>query len=189
MENNFIVVSYYTKEYENEAKKLIASLEKFKLHYDVELIDGLGSWQKNTQYKPKFCKKMLEKHQRPIVYLDADAEVKQYPDLFNRLDCDIAVHYRNSEELLSGTLYLDNIATTKAIIEDWVREIERNPNIWEQACLARVLERYLLDKALVMEQLPPEYCCIFDLMSGVKNPVIVQHQASRKLKENVNGTL
>ncbi|HDP36856.1 MAG TPA: hypothetical protein ENN27_03160 [Candidatus Atribacteria bacterium] len=182
--NKFIIVAYYTKNtgYEDEIKKLITSLEKFNLPYDIKTIDNLGNWQKNTQYKAEFCKRMLEKHQRPIVYLDADARVEQNPELFEKLDCDIAVHYRNDEELLSGTLYLNNTYATKMLIDEWIKEIKKTPDIWEQ----KVLDRVIRKSNIKIEKLPPTYCQIFDSMAGAGKPVISQHQASRKFKEAVN---
>ncbi len=91
-----ITISYFTKNtpYEEVMKThLLASLKKYKLNYDIEGIDDLGSWQKNTHYKAEFIKKMLLKHKCPVIFLDADATIEQYPKLFNGLmDYDISYH-------------------------------------------------------------------------------------------------
>ena len=49
------------------------SLLKLNIDHDIVAINNLGSWQRNTQYKPVFIRQMLDKHNpRPIVCLDAD---------------------------------------------------------------------------------------------------------------------
>ena len=189
---NFRIVSYYTRNtsYELEAKKLMESLEKLGLPYEVEVIDTLGSWQKNTHYKAIFIRRMMEKHDEDVVFLDADCVVRRYPKLFDEINAyeyvaDIAVHYFQGKQLASGTLYFANCPFVQALVDSWIEENKKNPNGFDQKNLQNVLERGW--KNLTVFHLPPEYCKIFDLMADVKDPVIEHFQASRRLKEEVNG--
>lgn len=181
----FIVVGYYTRNtlYEEEVKRLIKSLKKFKLPYDIEEIDNLGSWIANVNYKPKLCRKMLEKYNRPILYLDSDAVVKQYPKLFSNIQCDMAVYYREKVELLTGTLYFNNTPSAKKIIDAWITETAKYPYEWDQKSLQNVLFTFKKDIHIFI--LPSNYCQIYDIMRAAGKPVIEHFQASRRYVHNI----
>lgn len=186
--NPFIVVGYYTHKtiYEDFAKAFIDSLRQYNVPYYVERIDDLGSWRKNTIYKPTFIKKMLLQFNGfDIVYVDVDAEFFDYPELFNGLKCDIAVYELDRKrcwgkrqkglEVLSGTIFLRNDKKVLDIVERWEKECQKNPSVWDQKSLEKVL-------AGDFYRLPGEYCKIFDRMNWIKNPVILHYQASRRMR-------
>lgn len=178
----FTVISYYTKNtgYEIEVEKLIASLVKFNIPYDIECINNLGDWDKNTRYKALLIKKKLEQYDK-VVFIDADAVVMQYPILFDQLECDIAVHLRNGTELLSGTLYLQNTSLTKQLVNVWIQKNKTCTAI-EQRNLQSVIKTI---PGLRLVELPGNYTKIFDTMKNVGEPVIVHNQASRKFRKAV----
>ena len=68
-----------------------------------------------------------------------------------------------------------NNEKVRGIVDEWLKECENNPNVWDQKSLEKVLhgEYY---------QLPPEYCTIERTMHRIKNPVILHHQASRQIR-------
>jgi len=187
----YTVVGYFTSGtlYEEKSRSLIESLEKFGLSYYIEGVTDLGSWHKNTAYKPTFLKRMHENFKpNPIVYVDCDARFLEYPDLFDKLstqvDVDIAVHnfdrscYRKSAhgfEILSGTIYLACNNRVKEILEAWEIECSKHPEVWDQKSLEKVLNGNFTP-------LPYEYCTIFDRLRDGLIPVIVHYQASREYK-------
>jgi len=174
-----IVVSFYTQDtgYEQEVNNLIASLNKFNLEYDIEAIVNTGNWVKNTKYKATLISKMLKKHKRPVLFLDADAVVRQYPSLFEEITCDMAWWGSNT-----GTLYFANTRLAWLTLCLWIRLCELQ-NDWDQRILAEVTR---LVKPKVYE-LPYSYCHIFD--SGVEEPPVIEHfQASRRFKNAVTRT-
>lgn len=207
-----IFVSYYTKNtvYEGVMNEyLLPSLKRWKLKYNIEIINDLGNWQKNTHYKAEFCKKMLLKHKQSIIFLDADATIEEYPYLFNNIDyhrnssaCfipgyDIALHYldwyffwrkiegQKKREALSGTLYLNYNKKVLQFLDEWIEENKKNTS-WEQKNMQWVLRNW--KKKLTIYSLSPEYCCII-LPDGEipyyylkEKPVILHHQVSRKYK-------
>lgn len=174
--------------YESHSKKFIESVEQFSLPYDVVPIENKGSWYANTQYKPTFLKKMLEKHfPESVVYVDIDAIFCRYPGYFDKLEAtpevNIAVHvldhskYRRKNhppEMLSGTIFLKNTIITNEVVNKWILECKKDPKLWDQQALATVLKKHKY------HLLPEEYCTIFDYMSSVKNPAIKHFQASRE---------
>lgn len=180
-----IITSFYTKAtgYEQQVKHLKMTLKRFNLENDIEGIDDLGNWHKNTYYKVHFIKRMLDKHiGRPIVFVDADAKIRNNPVLFNDMDCDFACHFRHGKELLSGTLYFNNTDGARYLIEKWLEEDKKYPTThMPQKNLRAVFDRYQND--IKWKALPVEYCMIFDTrIRRRKNPVIEHFQLSRKYK-------
>lgn len=190
---SWIVCAYFTKDkiYTKHAEKLIESLKKFCLPYEVVSIDSFNNWYKGMQYKPVFLREMLRKYSgHSIIYVDVDAIFCQYPSFFDALhnkmpEVNIAVHvldhtrYRRKQcapELLSGTIFLRNSKETSIILQEWVLELDKDPKLWDQRALEKVLKNH------PFYNLPEEYCVIFDYMSSVSSPVIKHFQASREVK-------
>jgi len=189
---SWIVVAYYCGHsiYEESSKRLIQSMDKFNIPYDVEKLPSRGDWYANTHQKPTFIKQMMIKYsQKSIVYVDVDAEFVAYPKLFDSLSVNlldnVAVHvldhskYRrktHAPEMLSGTVFLKNNQFTTAIVSEWIVECSKDPKLWDQHALQTVLDKY------GFTNLPEGYTCIFDYMNSVKNKVIIHHQASRIAK-------
>lgn len=191
---NWLIISYFTPDYQKHANRLVESLKRFNIPNDIHLVNDLGDWYKNTQFKPVFLQQMLEKHfPKSIVYVDADAEFLQYPGYFDKLDIDpdvnIAVHildhskYRRKNhppELLSGTIFLKNNEEVRIIIKEWISECSKDSKLWDQCALAIVLKQHKY------HLLPENLCVIFDYMSSVKDPVIKHYQASREFRNKRN---
>lgn len=196
-----IYISYYTisTPYEKVVNQyLIPSLIRWNLPYDIEPIENLGSWTANTHYKVTFLKKMLLKHKQPIVFLDADATIEQYPSLFDTLsnsNYDIGVHYFDTNlfwrgqiglekrEALSGTLYLNYNSKVLNFLDEWIEENKRL-NQLEQKNMQGILKKF--EDKLNIFSLPIEYATIIrkdnSIPDYIKNPVIIHHQVSREFK-------
>ena len=186
-----VVVAYYTMAtgYEQEAEFLRQSLKPWGLSRDIVAVPNLKSWQKNTQYKARFILDMLRKHApRPILYVDADAQIVQYPRFVRGLEAsaDLAVHWRDRgegrRELLSGTIWLSQERASYNLMERWIAENAANPDTWDQRTLESILRSGDWKGRVV--DLPPEYCAIFD-QAMCEVPVIEHYQASRRLKADV----
>jgi hypothetical protein len=149
-----------------------------------------------TQWKSIFVRQEvadpdgnLWKGNRPTVYLDADARVRQYPILFDQLaetDCDFAAHWRGGSELLSGTLYFGATVNALALADKWVEECEAHPDVWDQQCLQNAVDSM---PGLKVERLPFSYCRIFDGQGQDEQgvvPVVEHMQASRRLRRVVD---
>lgn len=186
-----IIVSYFTDgtPYEKVAEThLIPSCKKFGLKLDIERVAHLGSWKQNTDYKAKFIFRKLQEYKAPIVWLDADAEVKKYPELFTRLDhCDMAVHYFKGWQLASGTMYWNWSHFAQVTTESWMTWVDRYANQHvEQLCLEMLLERGVEVQGINVQKLPEEYCYIDKLAIDFNcDPVIYHHQSSREFKSQI----
>lgn len=200
--NKIVFVSYYTEgDYEAVAERyLLPSLKKWKLLYEVQKIGDIGNWQLNTSYKSKFILEMLNKHKCPIVFLDADAEILKFPELFYKISdkYDIGAHFLDwywrwrkekgnpKREFLSGTLYVPYKQKAIDLIKQFEKEVKEHPNIWEQKAMQRVIERR---KDLLIYDIPYSYITFPSQNEAL--PVhmieeseihILHHQVSRKYK-------
>jgi len=178
-----IAVSYATNDaYAAEAQRLIRSCATHGVSLRFDRQPDLGSWQANTQHKADYLLRLRRELRGPLLWLDADAEVCKPPTLFGDLpaDTDVAVHYRDGHELLSGTLWIGDTQRALGLLESWVSINASRPMTWDQRNLDGAIR--LACGNLNVYQLPPTYCQIFDTMAGAGDPVILHHQASRRLK-------
>lgn len=185
------VVSFYTEStpYENEARQLQRSLERNNIPYAIKEVKSLGSWKKNTHYKAIFIKEMLNQFDSDVIWTDVDSVFHTYPDLFDSIDCDIAVHFRNwahaKNELLSGTMYFTNNKNVRLLVDNWIRMNKKNQQRWDQQNLHYAIRNYKAN--LNIAKLPIEYCAIFDDPKRRKiKPVIEHFQKSRQYRRKIN---
>lgn len=196
-------ISYYTKNtpYEKVMKtQLLPSLKAFNLTYDIEAIEDLGNWANNTNYKSTFILKMLNKHKCPVIFLDADATILKFPKLFYQIpkQYDLCAHYldwyfrwKNQKgnlrrDFLSGTLWLNYNVKIINLVKEFIKEIKKSPNQWEQKTMQQVIKKH---KDLKIYPLPYSYIT-FPNQNGAhpahmlkESEVIIYHsQASRKFK-------
>lgn len=184
--SKFIVVSYFTKNtlYEKEIKKLEKSLIEFNVKYYIKSIDDLGSWQENTIYKATFIKEVLNKFPDfNIVFVDGDAILYEYPELFNNIKEDFAVHFFKKKQLASGTLFFKNNTIIREFVDDWIKENKNSSTTLEQQNLQNVFTRKWKE-VLTTNYLPENYCYIFDIAIDKEiKPVIKHFQLSRKTRK------
>lgn len=183
----FTAVSFCTAgPYEAELHRLAASCRKFDVSLACEVIPSKGSWAKNCAYKAQFIREQLATFREPVVWLDADSELVAYPHAFDVLETDFAAfrleHPGGRKELMSGTLFFRPTHATHKLVDHWTAECERNPERWDQKSLELVLPDH---QYCTIHWLPESYCWIENPVhrrTAIANPVIVQHQASRRLK-------
>ena len=175
------IISFYTDDevYRPAIERLKASLDNFGLSYDIVCVADRGTWTANCSYKAEFILSMLEDYiPFNLIWLDADAEVVRYPELFDRIEGDIAAVV-NQHGLFASAIYFHNTKEVRNLVTDWVQAIKDNPGEFtdDQINLERVIKA---QSKVVFEELPPEYSFITDVMKPVEHPVIIQHQASRQ---------
>jgi len=179
------VIGFYTKEYPyvDMAHQLMSDCDKLGLLYKIQEVHSRGSWHKNIHIKPHFIMECLCTIKGPILYLDVDARIHLFPDLLCTMtDVDLAYHRLESSELLSGTLYFGGGPGSIFVVQEWIRQCERRPDLWEQKSLDYISKKL---SGVNIQELPPSYCCIFDhKMRQKAGPIVIeQMQASRQAKK------
>ena len=163
---------------------------KYGIPYHIAAVPNLRSWLKNTHFKAIFMKNILEFfYGVDVVWTDADSIFHSYPKLFDTIDCDIALHFRDWRprpgELLIGTIYHRNNGKIRKLIGDWIRFNRHNKQLRAQPNFASVFKQNKKD--LKVFKLPIEYCCIFDSPERKEvKPVIEHYQASRMARRREN---
>ncbi len=172
-------VSFYTPMYEASAQRLAASCDRHGLDLDLHpLSQELPTWEQACNVKPTFILAMLRKYDRPIVWLDADAEVMQPPTLFAELLADGAEFaIRNGTHFMSATILVTPAATS--LVEKWCAAAKVSPHTWDQQLLEKEWYGTPQDARPATRWLPRSYCQRKDRPEGA---VILQHQASRELR-------
>lgn len=184
-----VLISYYTNAfYGREAFELARTCQSFPLDYHISrVLWDKGGWVEGTNYKPTHLLKMSKRFpDRAICWVDADARVRRYPDLLGRIGAPIAYHtwpglHGSRPGALSGTVLLGTGPQRDALLQEWMEEVRKNPNVTDQVCM----ERAVVKLGTRHKELPVEYVWIFDLAGETPNPtpnpeIVIEHmQASR----------
>jgi len=186
---SYRVVSYATDDpiYLKYSETLKDSCLRFNIPIYLKIISSNYNWCENTHKKASFIKECFSEIKDDfIVWTDADSELKEYPNLFNEVDCDFAAHWFKDEELISATMYWNNTPKAHELLNKWIELNTLNPKLWDQVNLQTALNQI---ENIIVVRLPPEYNFISDLSReyyGNLNPVFEHYQASRKYKARLN---
>jgi len=195
---NWKVISFYTANYKDEVDILIKSLDQLKIPYDIEFVKSKGLWKENTFYKIPFIIKKLKQSKTPLVWLDADAGVVQYPVLFDDMgDALMGGVYspwktKGVREFISNTMYFVPCKETINFLEEINNFIKNAPDaydhkmIGEQWYMQMVLEANNWKERMKFRELPYTYGMAFYWKKSklynlcTEACVITQRQASRR---------
>ena len=157
MSKDPIFVSFFTPngKYPELAENLKSSLDNFDLMWDVRELPQFPSWQKAVAYKPQFILEMLELHKRPIVWMDIDTEVWQFPELlFGPHDFAVYNWAIDTNHHLEGQLDRDKLVCSSGVVKfgwsenaynllmRWSKEMQTSDSA-DDPVLDRVYERNL----------------------------------------------
>lgn len=195
MTASFVVVSFYTKGtyYEEEIKSLIASCERHNIEIKAEGIENKGSWNQNCDIKTFFILESLKRHNKPSLWIDADAIVCQPLDYFDSLKADFAVRIQEDlkeddpSKVISATIYAK--LSSLPLIEKWCALSEKEKHhLTDQECLRDAILAF--KDTLFIQSLPSSFCSIIDLEKdqlASSSPIIAQTQASRLYGKIIDG--
>ena len=194
---NWKIISFYTDDYRDEVSVLEKSLDRLSLPYDLEFVKSKGDWKENAFYKIPFIIRKLKQYGHPLVWLDADAEVLQFPEEFNNVgDSLMAGIYSRLEprEYVSNTIYLVPSEEVFGFLKEVYKFITEVPTAYdsrmvgEQFYMQKILEANNWKERLRFKEFPYSYG-LPSYWGKDKNPkhncykeapVISQRQASRR---------
>jgi len=187
-----VIVSAYTVNtpYEKEIEIFKKSIDLLEIkNYKIYPLVNSGSWEKNCQQKAVTILRAMEELNDSILWIDADAEIKEYPAYFDDLGCDLSCYYFksswNPRELLSGTIYFGNTAKAKEVLWSWIKLNQTN-GVWDQKNLQTVVDNRI---DLDIKTFGVQYIVIDGLgnYQDQSKVSIIHHQASRRVKKEING--
>jgi hypothetical protein len=136
-----VFVSFFTPngKYPELAEKLKASLDKFELNCDVMELPQFPSWQEAVAYKPQFILGMLEFHKRPVVWMDIDTEVWQFPELlFGPHDFAVYNWAVDTDHHLDGRLERDKMLCSSGVVKfGWTNGAYNLLRRWQERMVGR----------------------------------------------------
>lgn len=204
MQNKLIFISFYSKNtvYEKIINaRLLPSLKRLNLPYWIKSIENRGSWSRNACQKPAIILEAMNRFQEDIIWIDADAEIKEFPSLLYKIPekYNIGIHYlswkehygrpsdKGKFELIDGTIYIRNNQKMRLFILKW-KQISTDKEINHQ----RILAEMIIERTdIKVFDFGRKYCYI-TLTPGNKkpaieleNPIILHYQASRIAKKNL----
>ena len=189
-----LIVSFYTKNtfYEREAKNLTESCQKQALDYAIVGVDNLGSWKANCGFKPQFLLEQFLKHQRPLLWIDADAVVLEPLTYFKTCSADISFRIQDSLEMnhtsriMSGTVFINQTEAAFDFLNHWAAYQMTHPELTDQEALRDV--SYLRFHHLTIKALPKRYCAVAfsNQYTDEKDPAILHYLASRSYRNLID---
>lgn len=122
-----IIVTAYTTTshlgnyYQKTVARLTRSCIRFNLPHIVYPLMSVNNWLQGCNLKPTVISHALQLFNKPILWLDADAEIFKFPAIFNdpefKYDIALTAEAPPSGHWLSGTLYCK--PTALKFIESW----------------------------------------------------------------------
>lgn len=197
MNNHPLIVSYYIEDtpYEKEAKELERSCKTFG--FDSEITPMTSNC-----FKPEFLLHCLEKHNRPLVWMDIDSVFVQMPTIFQECLADVALRINDSVsfdsplKILTSTLFINNTDSAKKLLNFWKKECEKivkkEGSVLDQVALRKVVLHY--PTIVEIKRLPATYVTVTESAENRSaypdNAVIVHHDLSRTYnKEALHATV
>jgi hypothetical protein len=179
-----LIVGFFTEgtRYEAEARRLANSVEALGLPIHLEKIPPIDDWLTAVRRKPIVLRELRERFHGPLLYVDVDAVVHSDPWPYLRgYDGDMAVAGHRDEQIISGTILLNETPGTVKLIDAWIEAQSADPAAWDQHALQTVALSDQADKGYRVDFLPPEMCKVFDRRYNPPVEAIIEHlQASRE---------
>ncbi|MES0810414.1 putative nucleotide-diphospho-sugar transferase [Roseibium sp. SCPC15] len=192
------VASFFTKDtpYEIEAENLKKSLERLNVRFVIEGLPAQKSWVESCALKASFVKSVRDRYDEDFWWLDADAELRRPLKTYSGNAPDLAAYMSDGYNFRSGAVYFSRSYTTTCIIDEWVEYCKSYPYVWDQVLLLFALHNNIVSRGARFEVLPEAYCkkdpkkkkrflkrLVSEPLSFLERPIVLQHQASRRLKQ------
>lgn len=191
-------ISYATTgPYEADLAAMRASAERFSLDLTTVVRPPLERWEHGCAWKARVLLAARMWHPNDwLCWVDADARFCQYPQMLFELTGQpnlwMAAHWFRDRELISALVLFSPHPGATGLLRAWEAACREDPAEWDQKHLQEVADPVRPER---LYRLPPEYGWIdagdpkrrTDLSAkyypNAGPPVIVQTQASRRLKQ------
>lgn len=165
----FTISSHLGDYYKRCVTRLIRSCIKFDLSHLVLPLNQQNGWDAGCATKIVVIQQVLQTFNRPILWLDADAEIFSYPRLFENIDCEMALS-SVAGHWLTGTLYFSPNALQ--FIESWKQHTKTSGEV-DEVSLYHLFTSTLTHPK--MQMLPGSYNTAIHQGSDLHDVVIGHH--------------
>jgi len=180
----YTVHSHLGDYYKRATARFTKSCIKFDLPHAVYPLNPVTDWTAGCSLKPTVILHALRLYQAPILWVDADAEIYQHPEIFENMGtAEMAIHASKGGHWLSGTLYF----RPKAIrfVERWLKATKANEP--DEITLLNLYRNSGPRDRPTLHMLPAEYNTVVHADSNTTSLVIGHHirpdvAPSRKIK-------
>ena len=121
--SGYTVTSHLGDYYKRASYRLVNSLIKFDIPHLIYPMKGVKNWAKGCSFKARIIWHALRTFNHPVLWIDIDGEMFQYPSIFEDANFDMALHCSDGGHWLTGTLYFSPIAAD--FVEIWMEEAEK----------------------------------------------------------------
>jgi hypothetical protein len=193
---SYVACAFYTPNYLPVVLSLKASLDKFGINYFLKCVERKTTWEATTRLKPVFVAECLRRFpDRDILYLDADAVVRQPLDFIATIKSDVGMLFHPNKyagrlvlRISAGTVFVRNTPGGRKFADAWKAQEAK-------AGVATVDEDMIYQawpelEGVSITVMPLPYYKVFDSPGG--GAVIEHFQASRsqtKIRKSIRRTM
>ena len=173
------IISFYTDDdnYVKCSQNFLASLKKLGItNFHIEKISSSGNWEKNCNYKSEFIHRCLNTFKEPVLWVDIDATLEDFPIVPSCAD--FAIHLWDGWEFASGTVFFNYTDRALKLVEHWCELSKLKPLLWDQMLLDEAWNFVSKNNSLITYWLSERYIHIFDI-STATDPIVKHFQESR----------
>jgi hypothetical protein len=124
---SYVVCAFYTPDYLCHVLVLKRSLENLGINHFFKRYERAANWEATTRIKPAFIEECLAKlAPRHVLYLDADAAVRQAPLFLDGVATDVAISAKPRKKRDSwhvrinpNTVYVRNTPGGRQFVQAW----------------------------------------------------------------------
>jgi len=150
--------------YSDNATRLREECKDLDIQCSIQHKESLGSYQLNCLSKPQFILDMLERFNKPLLWMDVDSRLHKTPDIFDQFDESVDMVVATANGMLSGMkaspLYFNNTDKAKEFINAWIAStkdiLENNVGVFDHEPLFGLIPTFI--KKMNIGYVGPEYC-------------------------------
>ena len=150
--------------YSDNANRLREECKDLDIQCSIQHKESLGSYQLNCLSKPQFILDMLERFNKPLLWMDVDSRLHKTPDIFDQFDESVDMVVATANGMLSGMkaspLYFNNTDKAKEFINAWIAStkdiLENNVGVFDHEPLFGLIPTFI--KKMNIGYVGPEYC-------------------------------
>jgi hypothetical protein len=164
-----LLISFYSDiedktYYSDNANRLRKECQDLDMQCSIQHKESLGSYQLNCLSKPQFILDMLERFNKPLLWMDVDSRLHKTPDIFDQFDESVDMVVATANGMLSGMkaspLYFNNTDKAKEFINAWIAStkdiLENNVGVFDHEPLFGLIPTFI--KKMNIGYVGPEYC-------------------------------